>query len=63
MSLARRKSSAVKKLQGLLASQHLTATNNTTVLVLNQVRLGESTGRVLCGAMVNLGLGANSRNV
>jgi len=49
-------------LKGLLALHHLLATYNATVLVLDKVGLGETTGGVLGVAMENGGLGANSGN-
>ena len=47
-------------LQGLATGGLLAAADDATVLVLDQVCLGEATGGVLGGAVVNLGLVANS---
>lgn len=47
-------------LQGLLAGHHLAAAHNATVLVLDEVLLLQTTGRVLGGAVEHLGLGTNS---
>jgi hypothetical protein len=46
-------------LQGLLACSHLLAAYNTTVLVLDQILLGQATGGVLGSSVENLGLGAS----
>jgi hypothetical protein len=47
-------------LQGLLAGHHLLTADNTAVLVLDEVGLGQTTGSVLGSTMENLGLGTNS---
>jgi hypothetical protein len=47
-------------LQGLLAGGHLLAAHDTTVLVLHQVGLDQTTGSVLGGAVEHLCLGTNS---
>ena len=49
-------------LERLLALHHLLATYNATVLVLDEVGLGEATGGVLGVAVENRSLGANSGN-
>lgn len=49
-------------LQSLLASRHLPATHNTTVLVHHQVGLGQTTCGVLGRAMENLCLGAGGEH-
>lgn len=47
-------------LERLAARQHLAAAHNPTVLVLHQVRLGQTAGGVLRRSVKNLGLGSNS---
>jgi len=47
-------------LERLAARHHLAAANNPTVLVLHQVRLGQTAGGVLRRSVENLGLGASS---
>jgi hypothetical protein len=47
-------------LQSLLASGHFLATDNATVLVLNQILLGQTTGSMFSSAVEYLSLGANS---
>ena len=49
-------------LERLLALHHLLATHNATVLVLDQVGLGEAAGGMLRASVKDLGLGANCRN-
>ena len=46
-------------LERLATRQHLAAADNAAVLVLDEVRLRETTGRVLCRSVKNLGLGTN----
>ncbi len=46
-------------LQGLLSRKHLAAAHNAAMLVLNEVLLLETAGRVLGRAMENLGLGTS----
>lgn len=46
-------------LQRLLAGHHLAAAYNAAVLVLDEVLLLQTTGRVLGSAMENLGLGTS----
>ena len=46
-------------LQGLLSREHLAAAHNAAMLVLNEVLLLQTTGRMLGRAMENLGLGTN----
>lgn len=62
-SLLCRESRTVKKLQSLLASQHLTPTHNAPMLVLNEIGLRKPSCRMLRGAMPNLGACANCWNV
>ena len=50
----------VKALESLLASGVFTLADNATLLGLHQVFLGQATGSVLGGSMVDLGLGAHS---
>lgn len=45
-----------QEFQGLLAGSHLLAADNTTVLILDKILLGESTGSMFSGSMVYLGL-------
>jgi hypothetical protein len=47
-------------LERLLAGHHLLAADDAVVLVLDQILLGQTAGRVLRSAMVHLGLGTNS---
>ena len=47
-------------LERLATRQHLAAANNPTVLVLHQVRLGQTTGGMLRRSVKHLGLGASS---
>lgn len=54
---------ACQILQSLTTSGLLAATNNASVLVLDQVGLGQTTGSVLGRSVENLGLGANSHRV
>lgn len=58
-SLARLVALAGQVLKSLLASHHLLAANNATMLVLDKVLLLETTGRVLGRAMEHLGLGTS----
>ena len=50
-------------LEGLLAGRLLLAAYNATVLVLDKVRLGETTGGVLGVAVENRSLRANGGNI
>ena len=60
MALARLVALADQELQGLLAGGLLAAADDATVLVLDEVGLGETAGGLLRGAVVDLGLGTNS---
>ena len=51
---------AGQELQGLLASSHLLAADDTSVLVLHQVLLFQATGGVLGSSVKHLCLGSNS---
>lgn len=51
---------ASQVLQGLLASGHLATAHDAAMLVLNEVLLLQTTGRVLSSTVENLGLGTNS---
>ena len=62
-ALARLVALAGQVLQGLLASSHLATAHNAAVLVLHQILLGQTTGSVLRGTVVHLGLGANCGDV
>jgi len=46
-------------LERLAARHHLAAANNPAVLVLDKVALLETTGRVRCRSVPDLGLGSN----
>jgi hypothetical protein len=50
----------VKTLESLLTRSVLLLADDTTLLGLHQILLGESTGSVLGGSVVDLGLGAHS---
>jgi hypothetical protein len=56
LALLGRVASGTEVLKRLLASQHLAAAYNATVLVLDKVSLLEATGGVLRRSMENLGL-------
>jgi hypothetical protein len=62
-TLARLVALAGQELQGLLARRHLLAAHNTAVLVLDEVLLGQATGRVLRRAVEHLGLRANRGDI
>lgn len=47
-------------LQSLLAGHHLAAAHDAAMLVLHQILLLQTTGRVLGGAVEHLSLGTNS---
>lgn len=53
---------AGQELQGLLASSHLLAADDTSMLVLDQVLLFQTTGGVLGSSVEHLCLGSNSCN-
>jgi hypothetical protein len=58
-ALARLVALAGQELQGLLAGHHLAAADDATMLVLDEVLLLETTGRVLGSTVENLGLGTS----
>ncbi len=53
----------VKTLESLLARGVLTLGYDTTLLGLHQILLGQATGSVLGGSVVDLGLGAHSEHL
>ncbi len=62
-SLLRLEALGVKTLECLLARGVLLLRNDTTLLGLHQILLGQATGSVLGGSVVDLGLGANRQHL